>query len=323
MRSDQYVTNVRRDGTASYLELNPETPPTSSRVRGWEDLVVERELFFPFDNGEVVYDEHFIGMIQARRTHMRYAVDGREYEGVYHKGDIVLSPAGQPVRWRLDDASEALIVAIRPSLWQRVVEQVTGLDPDSVQIVAQPKSRDPLIQTMTQTLMSEVEGGGLGERLYVESVATALVIHLIRHYSSIRQPDLRPAVRGLSGPGLRRALDYINDHLDASISLAELAQAAGVSVSHFTTLFKRSTGASPHQYLLRCRVELAKDLLRQGDESLTLAQIAARVGFCDQGHLTRHFQRLEKTTPSSYRNLSSDRPKNRPNIQDSDRSPRG
>jgi AraC family transcriptional regulator len=287
---------------------NPETPPASSRARGWEDVVVEREIFYPFEDGEAVHDEHFIGMIQARRAHMRYAVDGREFEGVYRKGDIVLSPAGQPVRWRPDDASDALIVAIRPSLWQRVVEQVTDLDPASVQLVGQPKTRDPLIQTMTQTLMSEVEGGGLGERLCGESVATALVIHLLRHYSSPRRPTFRPAGRGLSGPGLRRALDFIRDHLDTSISLAAIAQATGVSVSHFTTLFKRSTGYSPHQYLIWCRVERAKELLRHGDQSLTLAQIAARVGFCEQGHLTRHFQRLEKTTPSSYRNLSNDRP---------------
>ena len=73
----------------------------------------------------------------------------------------------------------------------------------------------------------------------------------------------------------------------------------GVSISHFEVLFKKSTGLSPHKYLLRCRVERSKELLRC--EDLSLAQVAARTGFCDQGHLTRHFKRIVGVTPSGYR----------------------
>jgi AraC family transcriptional regulator len=65
-------------------------------------------------------------------------------------------------------------------------------------------------------------------------------------------------------------------------------------------MFKGSTGLPPHQYVIARRVERAKVLLRGGGD-LTLAQVAARSGFWDQGHFTRHFKRLVGVTPKHFR----------------------
>ena len=77
----RYLNNVRPDGTASYRELNAQTPSLSSRDRGWDGVIVERDRFLPFDNGDVVYDEHLIGFVLDRDVHISHAVHGRRYEG--------------------------------------------------------------------------------------------------------------------------------------------------------------------------------------------------------------------------------------------------
>src|SRR5690348_4962706 len=101
MCPEDYVEKLRPDGTASYLEINAQSPALSSRGLGWDGLVVEQDRFFPFDNGEVVYEEHFIGFVLDEGTHLSHAVDGRRHEGLYGPGDMILSPGEQPVHWRL------------------------------------------------------------------------------------------------------------------------------------------------------------------------------------------------------------------------------
>ena len=190
MRPEDYVYNVRPDGTASYLELNLQTPHLSSRSRGWEGIIVERDRFFPFDNGDVVYEEHFIGFVLDHGVHLSHAVDGHRYEGIYGPGDLILSPGQQPVNWRLDDASDALVVSIRPEVLRRLVQETTDADPARVRIIGQPRMRDPLISQIGMARTSELEGPGIGERLYVDSLLNVLSLHLLRHYSTLsRRPE--------------------------------------------------------------------------------------------------------------------------------------
>ncbi len=319
MKPEQYVENIRADGTAAYLEVNPETPPLSSRDLGWDGIVIEREHFFPFDNGDVVYDEHFIGVILGRDVRLSHAIDGDCHEGKYQEGDLIISPGGQPVRWALHDESDAVVLAINPSVWQRVVREAMEIDPETVQLVGRSRTQDPLIRQVAMALVGEVQASGIGERLYVDSLLNILTIHLIRNYSSLSRPLARYPDRRLSGPALRRAIDAIHDRLEVGISLPEIAEAAGISASHFVTLFKASTGLAPHQYLIQARIESAKELLQRGD--LSLAQVASRAGFCDQSHLNRHFKRTVGITPGRYRELSEDCSKNRLKVQEVENPP--
>ena len=71
--------------------------------------------------------------------------------------------------------------------------------------------------------------------------------------------------------------DYISDRLEEELSLNELAAIAQLSPYHFSRAFKQSTGISPHQYVIQCRVERAKQLLRQGKMSIGEIAIAQRV----------------------------------------------
>lgn len=91
--------------------------------------------------------------------------------------------------------------------------------------------------------------------------------------------------------------DYISDRLDRELSLNELAAIAQLSPYHFSRAFKQSTGISPHQYVIQCRVERAKQLLQQG--KMSIGEIAIACGFSHQSHLNRHFKRLTGVTPKT------------------------
>jgi AraC family transcriptional regulator len=146
--------------------------------------------------------------------------------------------------------------------------------------------------------LGELDSEGLSGRLYAESLGNVLAVHLLRYYAV---PNTQPVTftGGLSAARLRHVTEFISDNYDRDIKLAELAQVAGMSSFHFAREFKRTTGTTPHQYLIKFRIECAKALLAKRD--LPLIEVSLRSGFSHQSHFTRLFRRVTGTTPHSYR----------------------
>lgn len=106
---------------------------------------------------------------------------------------------------------------------------------------------------------------------------------------------------GRGGDGISRAIVYMEKHLAGRIELARLAECARLSCSYFCSTFHAATGMTPWEYLIRLRLEKAKQLLRNGD--FTVAEIAQQTGFCDASYLARVFRRHERMTPRRYAEL--------------------
>src|SRR5262249_11428163 len=94
-------------------------------------------------------------------------------------------------------------------------------------------------------------------------------------------------------------VEYIEEHLDATPRLAQLAEVAHLSAYHFARQFKVATGLPPHQYVVLRRLERAKLLLQGGD--LSLAEVAAGTGFTDQSKFCHTFKRLVGVSPRHFR----------------------
>ena len=104
---------------------------------------------------------------------------------------------------------------------------------------------------------------------------------------------------GLPPRALQRVCDFIETHLEESISVEALASIAALSMCHFARAFKQSQGMTPHDYVVRRRVKRAQELLAQTD--LPLSEIALAVGFADQSHCARRFREHVGLSPSRYR----------------------
>src|SRR5262249_55448460 len=122
-------------------------------------------------------------------------------------------------------------------------------------------------------------------------------VQLIRQSLAPRRPE-RGRDGALPRGKLRAVVAYIEEHLDAGLTLAQLAAAAHLSPYHFARQFKAATGVPPHQYVIARRVARAQQLLHP-DRDLSLAEIAVRVGFADQSQFSHHFKRVVGVTPSA------------------------
>jgi RpiB/LacA/LacB family sugar-phosphate isomerase len=108
---------------------------------------------------------------------------------------------------------------------------------------------------------------------------------------------------GLPPRRLQLVFGHVRENVAAELSVADLAHVAGMSQYYFSKLFKMSTGTTPHQYVMRQRVERAQELLREGRTAL--ADIATRVGFETQSHFTSVFRRAVGITPKRYREMQT------------------
>jgi AraC family transcriptional regulator len=162
--------------------------------------------------------------------------------------------------------------------------------------VARGETASPIVEYLLKAIRADVLRGSPGGPAFIQSVIVSLLHHL-----QVRSADhAGPAKGGLSRRQLNALQELIDVQLDGQLSLERLSQEAGVSSGYLSRAFKISTGVSPHQYILRVRVERAQHLIRSGDQ--TLDEIAERVGFADGSHMTTVFLKLTGKSPSQFRN---------------------
>lgn len=188
-----------------------------------------------------------------------------------------------------------MILSLETHLFERYAADWSHIS--DIELLPSFSQPDPLIHGIGLALKSMLEAGSFSDRLYVDSLTTALVTHLLRR-CSVQKQIPEPAIQGLSRHQLEQVTDYIEHHLAQDLTLSELAAIAQISPSYFSALFKQSTGLAPHQFVIQRRIERAKQLLRQGKGSI--AEIAHDLGFTHQSHLSRHFKRLVGVTPKAF-----------------------
>lgn len=279
------------------FDVPPEHIVQSSSGKGWRGLDVA-EIIHPLDDFALpALPSHILVINLSAPSTIQERLAGRQ--GQLGTGNVVILPAGAPTDWHLEREGEVrhLHLYLSPTLIQEITTSA-DIYPDTVEFVATLGIFDPQIESIALSLLSELRTGGLGGRLYVESLANILSIHLLRHHSSVKQPS-PPRFTGLDRATLRRVNTYIEEHLAEDLSLSTIAQVTHLSPYHFARLFKASTGFSPHQYVIWRRIERAKLLLSTTNWSLTV--IAHAVGFANESHLALHFKRLTGLIPSSYR----------------------
>ncbi len=226
------------------------------------------------------------------------------YEGVKRHvpppaGAISVVPAGSPVHWRWSGGFDWLHIVLEPRLVARVAAEAFDLDPARLTVPPLDGLDLPHLRAAMAAVDAELTAGGAGGPLAAESLANVLAVHLIRHAQAPRRPERRRD-GALPRSRLRAVLEFIEEHLGAGPTLEQIAAVAGLSAYHFARQFKAATGLPPHQYVIARRVERARHLL-QGGSDLSLADVAATVGFLDQSQFSQHFKRIVGVTPRQFR----------------------
>lgn len=242
---------------------------------------------------------HRIGIHIGKPVNASCRCDGQHHNRLQSHGDIDIIPAGLDGEWEDDADCSILRLWIGPELLHGAAEDL-GIDPARIALTPIFQHRDARIQHIALALESQFDTTSRPDRLVAESLGKALAYQLI---GSRFQPRGVPAGQSLSPGQRRRLVEFIEGHLEQDLSLAELAQVAGISVSHLKALFRRSFGMPVHQYVIHRRVDRAKALIVSRE--LPLSEIALRTGFAHQSHMAHMMRRHLGVTPAALSRAGS------------------
>ncbi len=162
---------------------------------------------------------------------------------------------------------------------------------------------DETIKNLGLSLLPALRAPEQVSRLFVDHLTLAMASHVAQTYGGM-QPYTRPVQGGLAPWQEKRSKDMLAGDLTGFTPLHDIAGACGLSVSHFSRAFRRTTGLAPHAWLLHMRVEAAKEMLRRRDAGLSIVALAC--GFADQSHFTRVFTQRVGLSPGAWRKYLSD-----------------
>jgi AraC family transcriptional regulator len=156
---------------------------------------------------------------------------------------------------------------------------------------------DVTIASLGRLVLPALRHPDRANRLFIDHVMLALGVHIAQTYGGIR-PVSRLVQGGLAPWQERRAKEILRANLKG-VPLKKVARECDLSVSYFSRAFRRTVGVTPHNWLIEQRVVLSKEKLR--DDRLSLTDVAAECGFCDQSHFTHHFTRIVGVGPGAWR----------------------
>jgi AraC family transcriptional regulator len=211
-------------------------------------------------------------------------------------GQIVFCPRKEWHNIRWDERISVLSIRIPDSALMEAARE--RLADRSLDIVPRQLVTDDRLTHLLFALDAERARGYSAGKLFVDGIEAAVANILLTSFNTF-------APRSISGKGgmaphlLRRVVEFMHANMDKQIGLKDLADCAGLSLSHFSFQFRASTNQSPHQYMLRLRVERSKELL--ADSRLSVLDVGLEVGFRNQQHFATVFRNSVGVPPSVYR----------------------
>jgi AraC family transcriptional regulator len=167
-----------------------------------------------------------------------------------------------------------------------------------VELGASRKFADRRLSAIVAAVEAEMVAGFPSGRLFMDSVEQAMAVALVNGHA-VRHRPVQIYRGGLGSARLRKIRELVHAKIEDDLSLDEMAQSVGLSTAHFARLFRKSMGETPHQFVLRQRLERAKAMLRAPDARVL--DVALACGFKTQQHFAQVFRGVWGVSPTEYR----------------------
>lgn len=246
----------------------------------------------PYDGRPMELESHGLALHLGRPIAIRQQREDVSRSWTFTRGDLTLIPAGCRTMCWTDGPADYMAVDLGPELVRRAAEE-SGRDAELPCLFS---FDDPVCRELSLSMLAEAQTHGPAARLYVESAALAITQRLLLR---ARRRGAPPSRAGLPPAVLRRAKEFLHDRINRNPGITELSAAVGMSVDHFSRMFKRSTGLAPHQYLSELRLERAKRLL--SDRRTSIIEIAYEIGYANPSQFSAFFRKRTGLSPREFR----------------------
>ena len=254
------------------------------RALRWDGVVVARGVSSRFEAEHVAISSHWLGI----NLDDPLVIETRQVDGlrpvILETGSFVILPAGADFNLRSG-----------PSTWGAVeisLDKIRRVLGTNLRVVPIHGLSDQPLAAVVLALLQEAATAGAAGRAFRDALVLALVARLAGLFDLIAAPaDL------FTRQHLAETFALVDERLAERITVKFLAEGTGLSPAHFSREFKRTTGETPHAFVMRRRLEHAHELLADGG---SIADAALCSGFADQAHLSRLFKRRYFVTPGAF-----------------------
>jgi AraC family transcriptional regulator len=289
-QSQMRIMAVRNGEMQPFFDSALQGPPSPS-----PSLLIERHEVHPTDWQTMILPEQVL-TLYLRRCAVEYGSSVYERESVTRtKGSVVIEKRACEQHFRWNSSASALAVRLSDIALEEAARSVPLTD----DLVSTDSAvQDVRLSSLLLALERERIHGYPAGRLFVDGIEQALAAILVRYDGVVRRvPQVYKG--GLAPYRMKRVTEFIHAHIEDEITLNELAQDVGLSPSHFCSLFRKTSGKTPHQFVLHCRIQHAKALLAKPSHSIL--DVALASGFRTHQHFSRIFRRQVGIPPSAYR----------------------
>jgi AraC family transcriptional regulator len=271
-------------GSLAQKDGSPPTTLAAGRAPGESGVSVLSVRFQGSAHFSATPQQHLIWFQMSPQAYFACRIADQSLRHKQPSESLAICPAGVDCVADTEAGVDALLVAIDPSRLTLAASEDAAL---AAQVVERFSGHDQALLDLGRTLALETADNYPNGPLFWNEIASTFIDGLIARHTS--GPKSRG--RGMLGQDLLEQLkDYILAHLEEPIEVATLANMAGRSPFHFSRVFSRSVGVTPHRYIVQLRLQRATELVREGRSGL--AEVAARTGFADQSHLSRWIRRV-------------------------------
>jgi AraC family transcriptional regulator len=290
---------IHREVAWRHPAILDEAPPDQTRTIAsrWVDPGTYRR-----DEEAETKPGYYTVSLAVRHTDIAISIDGRRvHDGAMQAGSLHVSRPGQAVHGTFRSQSDFLHLHVG----DRLLAEFCDKDRRPGLADAFPRFglvRDPVVEQLGRALLTADSMHQGYCALYVDSISQAIITRLLDLDTD--PPPVGSKISALPKWRLKRVMEFIEAHLGETVTLQDLAAAAGLTRMHFAAQFRAATGVRPHEYLLRKRIDRAQHLLMTSPASL--ADIALSVGFQTQPHFTTVFKRFTGRPPYQWKQLASE-----------------